>query len=82
MNYTAYLAKGARKIKAVWTRRVKAIRMRQGGSGGFTAWCSWRKILSRLRFLRWALTVQALKGAAYAGGAIAIQIIAARFFIR
>ncbi|MFB7745778.1 MULTISPECIES: hypothetical protein [Streptomyces] len=82
MNYTAYLAKGARKIKAVWTRRVKAIRMRQGGSGGLTTWCSWRKILSRLRFLRWALTVQALKGAAYAGGALAIQIIATRFLIR
>ncbi|MBT3077393.1 MULTISPECIES: hypothetical protein [Streptomyces] len=82
MNYTSPLAKGARKIKAVWTRRVEAIRVRQGGSGGVIAWCSWRKILSRLRFLRWALTVQALKGAAYAGGALAIQIIAARFFIR
>ncbi|MGW4900045.1 hypothetical protein ACWEO9_00825 [Streptomyces albidoflavus] len=82
MNYTAYLAKGARKIKAAWTRRVKAVRMRRGGSGGLAGWSSWRKILGRLRFLRWALTVQALKGAAYAGGAMAIQIIAARFFIR
>ncbi|MFF9685503.1 hypothetical protein [Streptomyces sp. NPDC014623] len=74
MNCTAYLARVARKIKAVW--------MRKGGTGGGAVWCSWRKILRRLRFLRWALAVQMLKGAAYAGGAIAIQVIAARFFIR
>ncbi|WP_330317159.1 hypothetical protein [Streptomyces platensis] len=73
MNCTAYLARVARKIEAAW--------MRQDGSGG-AVWRSWRKILRRLRFLRWALAVQMLKGAAYAGGAIAIQIIAARFFIR
>ncbi|MGW0487058.1 hypothetical protein [Streptomyces olivaceus] len=74
MNCTAYLARVARKIKAAW--------IRQDGSGGGAVWRSWRKILRRLRFLRWALAVQMLKGAAYAGGAIAIQIIAARFFIR
>ncbi|UKY51759.1 hypothetical protein [Streptomyces inhibens] len=74
MNYTAYLARAARKIKAAW--------MRKGGSGGGVARRPWRKIWRRLRFLRWALVVQILKGAAYAGGTIAIQIVATRFFIR
>lgn len=55
--------------------------MRKDGPGGNAFWGSWRKVRCRLRFLRWALAVQILKGAAYAGGAIAVQIIAARFLI-
>lgn len=57
MNCTAYLARVARKIKAAW--------MRQDGSSGGAVGRSWRRILRRLRFLRWALAVQMLKGAAY-----------------
>ena len=74
MNCTADLARIARKIKAAW--------MRQDSSGGGAIWCPWHKMARRLRFLRWALAVQILKGAGDAGGAIAIQIIAARFFMR
>ncbi|MGW3337015.1 hypothetical protein ACWDCL_05945 [Streptomyces sp. NPDC001009] len=72
MNYRAYLARVARNIKAVFLWK------RAPGGG---AWRPWHKIRHRLRFLRWALAVQILKGAAYAGGTVVIQLIAARYLL-
>ncbi|MFF8865989.1 hypothetical protein ACF08B_28455 [Streptomyces sp. NPDC015139] len=71
MNSKAVLAALARKIRAArLRRRAAAGEARQIGSGG--------KIRRRFRFLRWALVVQLLKGAAFAGGGILAHVLLAR----
>ncbi|MFI7274338.1 hypothetical protein [Streptomyces sp. NPDC049879] len=72
MNCTACLAEGGRKIKAA------CLRKRPPAARGAER-C---KIRRRLRVLRWTLVVQALKGAAYAGGLGLVQAIVTRFLFR
>ncbi|MEV5902352.1 hypothetical protein [Streptomyces sp. NPDC052127] len=69
----AVLASFARKVRA-------ARRRRRGAAGEVTPLAPWWKIRRRFRFLRWALVVQVLKGAAFAGGGLLTQVLLARFF--
>ncbi|MEW2487362.1 hypothetical protein [Streptomyces sp. NPDC048411] len=72
------------KSKAVLTcfaRKVRAARLRRRGAAGeVRPIAPWWKIRRRLRFLRWTLGVQVLKGAAFAGGGLLAQVLLARFF--
>ncbi|MFG2285054.1 hypothetical protein ACGFOU_03105 [Streptomyces sp. NPDC048595] len=65
-------------------RKIKAARLhyRDSAGGAGRVGLLWVKTRRRLRFLRWALVVQILKGAAFAGGGIIIQMLIARFLNR
>ncbi|QDN79457.1 hypothetical protein FNV64_31335 [Streptomyces sp. S1A1-7] len=76
MNCKALLAGPARKIKAGRLRLRAAI----GGTG--RGGPLWEKSRRRLRFLRWTLVIQILKGAAFAGGGIIIKVLATRLLSR
>ncbi|MGW6791274.1 hypothetical protein [Streptomyces chartreusis] len=76
MNSKALLARLARKIKAVRLR----LRTTAGGPGHVGP--PWERTRRRLRFLRWTLVIQILKGAAFAGGGIIIQMLATRLLSR
>ncbi|KMS72417.1 hypothetical protein ACM01_22975 [Streptomyces viridochromogenes] len=73
MNSKADLASFARKLRAARLRR-------RGTADGTKPIAPWLKIRRRVRFLRWALMVQLLKGAAFAGGGILAQVLLARLF--
>ncbi|WP_086867510.1 hypothetical protein [Streptomyces viridochromogenes] len=75
MNSKALLARLARKIKAV------CLRFRAAGGPGRVG-PLWEKTRRRLRFLRWTLVIQILKGAAFAGGGVIIQMLATRLLSR
>ncbi|MCX4989503.1 MULTISPECIES: hypothetical protein [unclassified Streptomyces] len=74
MNCKALLARPARKIKAAYLRFCAAT----DGTGRVAS--LWEKTRRRLRFLRWTLVIQLLKGAAFAGGSIIIKAVVTRFF--
>lgn len=73
LNDKAALASIARKV---------TVRLRSSGTvgKGTPDLPFWGKIRRRCRFLRWALMVQVLKGAAFAGGGILVQAVLARYF--
>ncbi|MFV0134621.1 hypothetical protein ACLGIH_15515 [Streptomyces sp. HMX87] len=73
MNSKALPARLARKIKAV------CLRLRAAVGGPERVRPLWEKTRRRLRFLRWTMVVQILKGAAFAGGGILIQIAVTRY---
>jgi hypothetical protein len=72
LNSKAILARLTRKIKAV------CLRFRAAAGGPGRVGPLWEKTRRRLRFLRWTLVIQILKGAAFAGGGIIIQMLATR----
>jgi hypothetical protein len=76
LNSKALLARPARKIKAV------CLRLRASGGSAGRVGLLWEKTRRRLRFLRWTLVIQILKGAAFAGGGVIIQILATRLLNR
>lgn len=76
MNCKALLARLTRKIKAV------CLRLRAAADGAGRSGPLWEKTRRRLRFLRWTLVIQILKGAAFAGGGIIIQVLATRLLNR
>ncbi|MEU6924787.1 hypothetical protein [Streptomyces sp. NPDC046631] len=67
-------------VLASFARKVRAARLRRRAAGEVRLIALWRKIRRRFRFLRWALVVQVLKGAAFAGGGLLAQVLLARFF--
>ncbi|MCX4643195.1 hypothetical protein [Streptomyces sp. NBC_01446] len=72
MNSKALLARVARKIKAA------CLRIHAAADGTGRVRPAWEQTRRRLRFLRWTLVIQILKGAAFAGGGIIIQVLATR----
>ncbi|MEE6271204.1 hypothetical protein V2E29_36920 [Streptomyces diastatochromogenes] len=76
MNCKALSAYLARKIK------VARLHCRDSADGVGRVGLLWVKTRRRLRFLRWALVVQILKGAAFAGGGIIVQMLITRFLNR
>ncbi|APY87181.1 hypothetical protein DCW30_09940 [Streptomyces alfalfae] len=72
MNSKALLGRLTRKIKAACLRLRDADGLGRVGP-------LWEKTRRRLRFLRWTLVIQLLKGAAFAGGGVIIQIVATRY---
>ncbi|MEU5838929.1 hypothetical protein ABZ820_35425 [Streptomyces diacarni] len=79
MNCKAVLAFVAREIRAARTR-IRAARIRRRGiKGRGRSLAPVGKIRRRFRFVRWAVAVQLLKGAAYAGGGAVVQVLLARF---
>ncbi|MFE4828051.1 hypothetical protein [Streptomyces sp. NPDC056672] len=73
MNSKARPTRLARKTKTV------CLRLRAAADGPGHVGPLWEKTRRRLRFLRWTLVIQILKGAAFAGGGILIQIAATRY---
>jgi hypothetical protein len=73
LNSKALPARLARKIKAV------RLRLRAAAGGPERVGPLWQKTRRRLRFLRWTLVIQILKGAAFASGGILIQIAVTRY---
>ncbi|OAR24223.1 hypothetical protein A8W25_17425 [Streptomyces sp. ERV7] len=76
MNGKTLLARLARKIKAA----CQQLHVAFDGAGRVSP--LWEKTRRRLRFLRWTLVIQIIKGAAFAGGGIIIQMMATRFLNR
>lgn len=76
MNCKALLARLARKIAAA-RLRIRAAFRSVGRPGR-----QWDSMRHRLRFLRWTLVIQILKGAAFAGGGVIIQVLASRLLSR
>ncbi|MEU5108906.1 hypothetical protein AB0H07_42780 [Streptomyces sp. NPDC021354] len=67
---------------AYFARKTRAARLRRRGTVGKvrSIFPPMGKIRRRFHFLRWALIVQVLKGAAFAGGGIVAQVLLARYF--
>ncbi|ADI08885.1 hypothetical protein SBI_05765 [Streptomyces bingchenggensis BCW-1] len=72
----------SKAVLAYFARKIRAARLRRRGAVGKVKPISpsGAKIRRRFHFLRWALIVQVLKGAAFAGGGIVVQVLLARYF--
>jgi hypothetical protein len=71
----------SKAVLASFARKVRAARPRRRTAADEARLIAlWWKIRRRFRFLRWALVVQVLKGAAFAGGGLLVQVLLARFF--
>ncbi|MFC9757377.1 hypothetical protein [Streptomyces sp. NPDC056921] len=71
----------SKAVLASFARKVRTARLRRRSAAGETRPVApWWKIRRRFCFLRWALAVQLLKGAAFAGGGLLAQVLLARFF--